>query len=393
MQYSVLFLLGLDTRAAAFTAPTLRSALVRQFHAISPVMQEKLPKGWVKVKSHSHPGELSYKNIESGNIFDSLPGIPRTTWKGQFFDNGGDEPSSAGGMACDDELTVTAVPQNNSRLATHDGTTWHVAWTSSAGYTPEPETIPAQGELRVLYEDAEIIVVEKPAFQPTSNTRTIKDSVHSRIEDLLRLPADEALDDGAAGMRSIHLPHRLDWETSGLLVIARTAAAMRSLSHQFATRQVHKAYVADVLGSPPARRGTCCLPLSADPKRRPRQRIDFGTSGKASTTRWAVQERVEGLRCCRLRLEPESGRRHQLRMHCLALGCAMVGDGLYQEELTNGQQQKETQKMEQRQRLHLHAAELGFTHPANGEAMRFTSEPPFTLASAQEFTAGQKLFA
>ena len=83
---------------------------------------------------------------------------------------------------------ITAIPPDCTGLASHDDETWHVAWVAagSSEYTANPEAISPDGELRVLYRDASIVVVEKPAFFPTENTRTIKDSVRARVEALLR---------------------------------------------------------------------------------------------------------------------------------------------------------------------------------------------------------------
>jgi len=155
------------------------------------------------------------------------------------------------------------------------------------------------------------------------------------------------------------------------------------------------------VGAPPARLGTVRLPLSSDPDRRPRQRVDFGASGKPAVTEWAVERSTP--HASRLVLRPETGRRHQLRMHCLALGCPIAGDGLYSPPGSGGQGRgneggggsgggtahAEAQEAgPARHRLHLHAAELGFTHPVSGEPLHFRSSPPFRLESAGAEASG-----
>ena len=156
---------------------------------------------------------------------------------------------------------------------------------------------------------------------------------------------------------------------------------MRSLSDQFAGRSVHKVYIADVTTRQDkqwSEGGTIELPLSSDPERLPRQRVDFGSTGKAARTEWAVEKCAA--HACRLRLTPESGRRHQLRMHCLSLGSAIAGDGLY--EMASATVEKTTHRPT---RLHLHAAELRFAHPVSGELLSFSSEPPFALEDASRW--------
>lgn len=257
-----------------------------------------------------------------------------------------------------------------------DGATYHVQLPAGPRYTP-PEALraPAPQPLALVFLDAAIAVVEKPAFLPTENTRHIKDSVRARLAELL-----EARGEASENLR---LPHRLDWETSGLMVFARSAAAMRGLAAQFASREVAKTYVADVVGGLPADEGVVDLPLSSDDQRLPLQRVDFGVRGRKARTSWEVlsasQSAGNGRRpcmcgncCTRVRLRPESGRRHQLRLHMLSLGCPIVNDALYAfgtEHSGSGEQA----------RLHLHAAELCFRHPTTDEQLFFRSDPPFRM--------------
>ena len=282
-------------------------------------------------------------------------------------------------------------------LATADGGRTHqLACAAGSRYTAPEELRAPAGDLSLLHLDDAIAVVEKPSFLPTENTRHLKDSARSRLSTLLT-----ARGESSEGLR---LPHRLDWETSGLLVFARSGEAMRALAAQFANREVRKAYLADVSGALPARSGVVELPLSADPDRLPLQQVDFGPTGRAARTEWEVvppagscsptvpptdaapaalsplaartrdDDGAEGARrccccCSRVRLRPESGRRHQLRMHMLALGCAICHDALYAFDTAHAGGPGT--------RLHLHAAELGFRHPSTHEPVVFYSEPPF----------------
>jgi tRNA pseudouridine32 synthase/23S rRNA pseudouridine746 synthase len=201
------------------------------------------------------------------------------------------------------------------------------------------------------YLDEDILVVEKP---------TLLLSVPGRgpqKQDCLvsRLSAEHG---------EVLAVHRLDWETSGLMVLARNKAAHRELSRQFQEREVAKQYIAVVYGDVGAERGEVDLPLLCDWPNRPRQKEDM-EQGKPSLTRWGLLEK--GSDRCRLWLRPHTGRSHQLRVHMLSLGHPILGDPLYAvgEALTMAE------------RLLLHATQLGFTHPHSGKAMVFESPPPF----------------
>jgi tRNA pseudouridine32 synthase/23S rRNA pseudouridine746 synthase len=158
--------------------------------------------------------------------------------------------------------------------------------------------------------------------------------------------------------------HRLDMATSGLVLFARGPVLQRLLSQAFAERRVGKHYVAVVDGDVEGDAGTITLPLAADWPNRPRQRID-PAHGKPSVTHWQVLERSAGR--TRLRLTPLTGRTHQLRVHCLAIGHAIVGDTLYAPPAV----------AQAAPRLLLHAAALAFDDPQTGEAVTLEAPPPF----------------
>lgn len=156
--------------------------------------------------------------------------------------------------------------------------------------------------------------------------------------------------------------HRLDMETSGLMVLALTAEAQRDLSGQFERRVVEKAYVALLGDGPPiADQGEIDLPLRLDVERRPLQIVDH-ERGRPALTRWRVlAHEVDRVR---VRFEPVTGRTHQLRVHAAAgLRRPIIGDGLYGGEPAS--------------RLMLHASELSFLEPGTRRRVEFRSEPPF----------------
>jgi len=245
------------------------------------------------------------------------------------------------------------------------GSTYCARWLSDTKYTKDLHLTKVVGTFEIVFEDKDIFVVEKPSYLSTTNTRTLVDSVKTRLEK--RLGEDDDL----------HVVHRLDWETSGLMVFAKNKDAMRALTAQFEKRLVDKTYVADAIGTMPvfgSGGGVTDLPLSMDPVRRPLQRIDYGRKGKRSKTSWTV-EKSRG-RAFRLIMKPKSGRRHQLRVHCLGMGVTMAGDRLYERDDRFGDHPLRPT------RLHLHATDLAFAHPVSGKRMHFHSDPPFTFEAA-----------
>ncbi len=205
--------------------------------------------------------------------------------------------------------------------------------------------------LEICFYDEDIVVVSKP---------TMLLSVPGRGED----KQDCVVKRLASRFPGIREVHRLDWETSGLMLLARHKAAHRALSRQFQDRLVDKSYIAVVAGVPDCECGEISLPLRCDWPNRPRQMVD-PEEGKPSLTRW---ERLtdEGDRS-RLRLIPVTGRSHQLRVHLMAIGHPILGDRLYAGSGARAMSG----------RLLLHATSLAFSHPASHEAMQFKNKPPF----------------
>ncbi len=200
---------------------------------------------------------------------------------------------------------------------------------------------------RVVYEDEAVLVVEKPAGLLSVPGRTGAASVESMLTEQYG---------------QVMLPHRLDMDTSGLLVVARNAGAYKTLQQQFFARTVEKKYVA-LLSGIVAGSGSVSLPLRPDPLDRPRQVVDL-LRGKPSLTLYRVLQQRDGTTL--VELTPKTGRTHQLRLHCAhpdGLATPIVGDNLYGQKAA---------------RLCLHAWQLAFDHPATGRRMSFTADPiPF----------------
>jgi tRNA pseudouridine32 synthase/23S rRNA pseudouridine746 synthase len=212
-----------------------------------------------------------------------------------------------------------------------------------------PYISPPPAPVRYLHVDAALLVVDKP-----SGLLSVPGRGADKADCLVaRVHADypDAL-----------IVHRLDMETSGLMVLARDAGTHRALSMQFQQRQVSKRYVAVVDGRLAAASGTIDLPLITDWPNRPRQKVDFAL-GKPSLTHYRLLAYDSTEDSSRVALEPETGRSHQLRVHLMSLGHPILGDALY---ATPAAYQKA-------QRLLLHAEFLAFRHPVTDEPMEFTT--------------------
>lgn len=216
---------------------------------------------------------------------------------------------------------------------------------------PQQQEGPPASSLLTLYDDPQLVVVVKPAVMLSVPGRTGRCSV----EDILRARYPEA-----AGPMMVH---RLDMDTSGLLVVAKTDEAYHALQQQFLRRSTRKRYVALVAPPRPIpQQGVIDLPLRPDPLDRPRQLADW-LHGRPAITHYEVLSSSPS--AVRLSLSPLTGRTHQLRVHCAhpeGLGMPIVGDALYGTAAS---------------RLCLHAERLTFVHPATGEEMTFHSAPDF----------------
>ena len=204
--------------------------------------------------------------------------------------------------------------------------------------------------LDVVYDDQWLTVINKPSGMLTVPGKLLEDSLLTRY----RVAHPEAV--------GPIVVHRLDQETSGLVVFAKDKKTHNALQQQFENHTVKKRYIALLDGIVPQDEGTIDLPIRPDIDDRPRQRVDH-ESGKPAVTRYRVLERREGV--TRVALEPLTGRTHQLRVHCshpLGLNCPIMGDRLYGRTAA---------------RLMLHAQRITFIHPATGQPVTLTREPVF----------------
>ncbi len=209
---------------------------------------------------------------------------------------------------------------------------------------------PPSGDIVVLHEDSDLLVVDKPAGLL---------SVPGKGEDL----AECLLSRLEAAFPTVRLVHRLDRDTSGVMVFGLTAHAQRHLGAQFEARKTKKTYVARVAGRLEPKSGEVDLPRIVDWPNRPRQMVCHET-GKPALTGWKVMKASDAE--SRVRLFPYTGRSHQLRVHMLALGHPILGDELYAPETAA-----------QYPRMMLHAEELRLSHPESGKGMTFRQPAPF----------------
>jgi 23S rRNA pseudouridine1911/1915/1917 synthase len=236
--------------------------------------------------------------------------------------------------------------------------------------TVQPETIP----LTILYEDAALAVIDKPAGMTVHpgdahETGTLVSALLARYPEIAQMKVDE---------RRAGIVHRLDKDTSGLMVIARTEAARLRLMQQFQARTVEKVYLALVEKLPATLSGRIEAPIARDPKQRKRMAVVRG--GRQAVSEYEVIDRSfpDGQALLRIRLL--TGRTHQIRVHLAFIGCPIVGDAVY-----GFRRQRVRLK-----RHFLHAAELAFDHPVSGERLRFQSPlPPALQQTLAELRQGK----
>jgi len=211
-------------------------------------------------------------------------------------------------------------------------------------YTPPSEP------LDVLHLDHELLAINKPSglLSVPGKGPDLADCLISRIQ---------------AAFPDALLVHRLDRDTSGVMIFAMTKSAQRHLGLQFEKRGVKKTYVAQVFGTLEPKAGQVDLPLIVDWPNRPLQKVDH-ENGRPAVTDWKVLRHANGQ--TRVRLYPQTGRSHQLRVHMQSLGHPIMGDPFYA-----------TGPALDAPRLMLHAEELRLRHPDGGKGIRFRAKTPF----------------
>ena len=242
-----------------------------------------------------------------------------------------------------------------------------------SGFLPKPKPLSLKPEsipLNILYEDPSMIVVDKPSGM------VVHPAVGNPSGTLVNALLDHCKDlSGINGVLRPGIVHRLDKETSGVMVVAKEDEAYRQLTKQFKNRTVEKVYLAIAVGQFKQEEGLIDAPIGRHPKERKRMSLRAKKARRA-ITRWKRVEDLDGFSL--LEISPQTGRTHQIRVHLSAMGHPLLGDVLYGRKGRLGSITKpflkECAKRMNRQALHAHR--LVFDHPRTGERVRFESPLP-----------------
>jgi 23S rRNA pseudouridine1911/1915/1917 synthase len=221
----------------------------------------------------------------------------------------------------------------------------------------EPEALP----VHVLYEDADLLAIDKPPGMvvhpaPGSRRGTVVNALAHRLGTL----------QGVGDRERPGIVHRLDRDTSGVLLVARTVQALEALARQFRERTIEKRYLAVVRGRMAAESGVIDRPIGRHPHERKRMSVR-ARRGRAAVTRWSVLERLRDATF--VALAPETGRTHQLRVHLAAIGHPIVGDRVYGARRARGAGPTHDRQA-------LHAERIRFAHPTTGARLEVRAALP-----------------
>jgi 23S rRNA pseudouridine1911/1915/1917 synthase len=276
---------------------------------------------------------------------------------------------AAGALSCDGVIVTNA-----SHAATPGDYTLIIPALVAA--EPKPEAIP----LTVLFEDAHLIVIDKPAGMaahpaPGSETGTLVNALLAHCGTSLS---------GIGGVARPGIVHRLDKDTSGVMVAAKTDAAHAGLSALFAAHDIDRVYIALTRGAPSPAKGTIATRIGRSPHDRKKMAVLRG-GGREAVTHYVVKARFgppERPKAARVACTLETGRTHQIRVHLASKGSPVLGDGLYG-AAAPAAPVREAMKAAGLSRQALHASVLGFVHPITGETLRFSTPIPPDMADLE----------
>ncbi len=300
----------------------------------------------------SGPDRLDRWLAERVAVLPDTPDLSRSRLKALILDG---QVSSGGETITDPSAAVKP------------GQSYEILVPPPVADTPAPQDIP----LKIIFEDPHLIVLDKPsgiAVHPAPG------SLDSTLVNALLAHCGDGLS-GIGGVRRPGIVHRLDKDTTGLMVVAKTDEAHHGLVHQFAARSVGRSYLALVWGAVAQMEGRIEGPIGRSRRNRKKMAVT-SHGGKPAATNYRVLRRFRDIATlleCRL----ESGRTHQIRVHMTHIGHGLVGDPLYGGgDRRKGSSDAEVAAAKRLGRQALHANTLAFTHPVTGEEVSFTSEMP-----------------
>ncbi len=243
----------------------------------------------------------------------------------------------------------------------------------------EERVLPEPGELDLLYEDAELVVLAKPAdltVHPGAGrpTGTLAHRLLARYPEMA----------GVGGPGRPGIVHRLDRDTSGVMVVARTATAYARLARAFAAREVGKRYLAITYGAPRPPAGTITAPIGRHPAKR--MEMAVRADGRSARTGYETLAAASGIAL--LALDLHTGRTHQIRVHLKSVGHPLVGDPVYGEARWKAQPRSLQERLRDFPRPALHAFRLAFRHPSTREPLAFEAPVPQDLRELWEGGTG-----
>ena len=289
----------------------------------------------------------------------ALPGLSRSRLKALILD----------GRVSRDGQTIS-----DPNTPVKPGQQYSVAEPPPAPATPQPQDIP----LTIVYEDDDLLVVDKPAGMtvhpaPGSPDGTLVNALLHHCGDSLS---------GIGGVARPGIVHRIDKDTSGLMVVAKTDLAHQGLSAQFAAHSLERAYQAVVWGVPAPPHGTVEGPIGRHPVQRKKMAV-VHRGGKPAVTRYKVL-RAFGLRAALIECRLETGRTHQIRVHMTESGHPLIGDPVYgraRPAALKDCPEAARQAVLSFPRQALHAYLIGFDHPRSGKTLRFQINLPLDISN------------
>ena len=263
-------------------------------------------------------------------------------------------------------VTLSGKPASQASLKVAEGAPYAITVPAAVPAEAEAQNIP----LVVVYEDADLIIVDKPAGLVVHPAAGNLDG--TLVNALLHHCRGQL--SGIGGVARPGIVHRIDKDTSGLLVVAKTDRAHEGLAAQFADHSIERAYHAVVAGHPMPPAGTVTGAIARSNVNRKKMALVEDGRGKHAVTHFKTLERLKGAALVECRLE--TGRTHQVRVHMSSIGHSLLGDPVY------GKAPSALRPVLQRLgfcRQALHAAELGFVHPVKGEKVHFISQLPVDM--------------